>query len=143
MLTYHQWDLIADAYIPILASFSLIILWCEAKQHGSKSTLQSIFSVGLSISFIYLMMFIDRALELWPTFGLDYSTHTALALVFVVFVGLRNIRFSVISVISMLLYAGLMMYQAYHSLLDILTTAFIVVPVIYWLQNTSLQTKKA
>ncbi|HHS99970.1 MAG TPA: hypothetical protein ENK73_03850 [Thiomicrospira sp.] len=143
MLTYQQWDLIADSYIPVLATFTLVLLLQQSKQPGTKYGLINLFHLVLSIVFIYLMMFIDQTFELWPSFGLDYSTHTALALVFVIFIGLNNVKCCIASCLSMFMYAGLMIYQEYHSVLDILTTALVVVPVVYWLQNRALHTKTA
>ena len=135
MLTYQQWDFIADVYTPALALFSLALLWQASRKTNFKSTFNSVLGLMLSVGFIYLMMFLDNALALWPALGLDYSTHTALALVFVLFIAGQNLGLWVISALSMVLYAGLMIHQAYHTLLDILTTSIVVIPVIWWIQK--------
>ncbi len=38
--------------------------------------------MGLVVA--YTIMFVDNALLLWPQFNMDYSTHTAVALVLVI-----------------------------------------------------------
>lgn len=139
MLTYQQWALIADAYIPALALFTLILLWKKITQSGIKEAKASMLSLLLSVALIYLIMMLDNALAIWPIFGLDYSTHTALALVFVVFIARQTATLSLIASLSIAFYAALMIFQNYHTLLDILTTAACVLPLIWWSQNKGLR----
>jgi len=136
-------DLIADAYIPALTLFTIALLWKEFREGRIKHVINSSLRLVLSVNFIYLMMFIDQALGIWPALGLDYSTHTALALVFVTFIGIKSVKLRVASTLSIMLYAALMIYQEYHSLLDILTTALVILSAIYWLQLKSLYTKNS
>ena len=124
MLTYEQLDFIADLYIPVLAFISLYFL--------VKNTINIALVVG-AVTYIYLLMFVDKYFLIWQSLGLDYSTHTALALVFVVFLALKSTRLMLFALLSMLLYAGLMVYQEYHSVLDIVTTGAVVTPVLVWL----------
>lgn len=127
-MSYETLDTIADSYIPLLLILFLgglgrnaYLLWPNYR--------------ALIFSFLYLLglllisyglMFFDNAVRLWPAFGLDYSTHTAVAL---------SLVFALCTVFagqwkwiagSMLVYAGLMLYQEYHSLTDIFTTALVV-----------------
>jgi len=71
-------------------------------------------------------MFLDAQLLIWPIFGLDYSTHTAVSLVMVIFLIISIKKFSFIWVGSLLCYISLMLYQGYHSTADILSTALVV-----------------
>jgi len=132
MLNLSIWAFIADAYTPLLVVFSLFTLVKQPNQ----STFKSSIGLLLSVCFIYGLMWLDKTLEIWSQFELDYSTHTALALVFVVFLSLNSIKTLLFSALSILLYAALMMTLQYHTLLDILTTALAVTPVVWWLQRT-------
>jgi len=100
---------------------------------GFKQILPSLLTLLLGVTFIYLIMFIDQQLQICSNLALDYSTHTALALVFVTFLSFISSRALVISLLSMLMYIALMLYQNYHTLLDIVTTAFIVLPFLIFL----------
>jgi hypothetical protein len=74
---------------------------------------------------------LDLRLSLWPRLGLDYSTHTAVALVLVLFLSMNAAGQSMPWLGSLAGYAWLMTYQGYHSLVDIATTALAVaIPAI-------------
>ncbi len=133
MLTYEQLDFIADLYIPIIGIMSLCFLVNVVRVAGLLNAVTYLGLLGAGVVYIYGLMFVDRYFLIWPSLGLDYSTHTALALVFVVFLALKSVRLMIFSVLSMLFYAGLMVYQGYHSVLDIVSTALIVTPVLVWL----------
>ncbi len=53
------------------------------RDHGLKNGLLQFGGVVLSTVFIYAVMFVDNTIGIWPAFDLDYSTHTAIALVFI------------------------------------------------------------
>jgi len=115
--------------VPMLALMILGLLLHSAIRQGLKKTLTHIAGLFLSVAVVYIFMFIDKALALWQGLGLDYSTHTALALVLAVFLIHMQTRLVVFSLISTLLYWGLMVFQNYHTVLDILSTFVVVLPV--------------
>ncbi len=126
VLTVDQWAWVADIYSPLLVLFTLIRL------------------AGLlaaSLVYIYLLMWIDRSLGIWQAMDWDYSTHTAFALVFVMYLARISLVALLVSGLSLCLYAGLMMYLHYHSLVDILSTTFAVAPVVYALKRLELEKK--
>jgi len=88
--------------------------------------------VGLVVA--YAIMFVDNHLSLWPQFNMDYSTHTAVALVLVVnlWVMMNFLQgiWSVSLLVSLLGYFLLMLYQQYHTVADILSTAVVVAAVL-------------
>jgi len=133
MLTYEQLDFIADLYIPVLATISFYFLVNIVRVVGISKALINIALLGGAVAYIYGLMFIDQYFLIWQSLDLDYSTHTALALVFVVFLALKGTRLMIFTVLSMLFYAGLMVYQDYHSVLDIVSTGLVVTPVLVWL----------
>ena len=132
MLTYSQLDRIADSYIPALFLISIYVLAVGVFKLGLKRKCIEIASVIYSIVIVYSVMLLDNVFQIWPTFDLDYSTHTALSLVFVVYLSSKNKTLLIGSVLSFLLYVLLMLYQKYHSVADILSTAIILIP-LFWL----------
>ncbi|MGI0117903.1 hypothetical protein [Zooshikella sp. RANM57] len=132
-MSYQQLDMIADSYIPILLLISLIGFIKSSFYNGFLKTSYEALPFLIGIIFIYSLMFVDIKLEIWPMLSLDYSTHTALALVFVCGISFWGKRQLIGVVISMVLYCLLMMYQNYHTLLDILTTSVAVLPALVWL----------
>ncbi|EAT13860.1 hypothetical protein HF888_10510 [Bermanella marisrubri] len=135
MLSYSQWGLVADAYIPVLALITLIFLLKELVKFNFQRPLKQLLWIFISGCFVYGVMAVDQALNIWSAVGLDYSTHSAVALIFVVFLVLQKSIAAVLSIVSFVLYAWLMMYLNYHSILDILTTALVVTPIIFVLQK--------
>lgn len=132
-LTYKQWDVIADAYIPILAILFLVFIvrLIFKKQFKLSATLLAV--TGLSIVYVYGWMYLDIKLGIWPRIGWDYSTHTALAwaLVWANVFAYKNSRIPVF--ISLGLYLGLMDYQNYHTWADMISTSLVIGPFVYWL----------
>jgi len=132
MFTYQQLDFITDSYIPILFFITLSIFAMGFFRNGCKEQYLQLSSVILSVLIVYLVMAVDNRFKIWPAFDLDYSTHTALALVFVIFLSSRGKLALMLSVLSFQLYIVLMIYQQYHTLADIFSTALFLAPV-FWL----------
>lgn len=142
-MTYEQWDAIADAYIPLLLIITLLFIVRDVIRKGIGQTIGSIIALVISIVIAYAIMFIDIALNIWPSFESDYSTHTALALVFVCYFSLR-IKAQMITVVtSLLAYFGLMVYQQYHTVLDILSTTLVLLPLLLSLQILNIKYSKS
>jgi len=147
MPSYQILDNIADAYIPALAILCLCLLikkfiardWQRLLREGG------FFVVGLVVA--YAIMFVDNHLSLWPQFNMDYSTHTAVALVLVVnlWVMKNSLQrvWSVSLLVSLLGYFLLMLYQQYHSVADIISTSLVVgalvLPLAGKIQNKELK----
>ena len=129
MFTYQQLDFIADSYIPVLFFISLFIFAVDIFRNGFKKHCLQLGSVVLSVLIVYLVMAVDNRFEIWPKFDLDYSTHTALALVFVIFLSSRGTLALTLSVLSFVLYIALMIYQKYHTFDDIFSTALFLAPI--------------
>lgn len=134
MVSYEVLDAIADAYTPLLFIGYLvfsILYW----RKGDRLAVVKGFA-GIIVA--YGFMFADNAWQFWPSVGLDYSTHSAVALALIAFhIHKRPLKSpSAISfTISLALYYALEVYQQYHSILDIVTTAAVVGPAIaltYW-----------
>ncbi|MBQ1783863.1 MAG: hypothetical protein II007_09445 [Gammaproteobacteria bacterium] len=84
----------------------------------------------IAAAIVYGLMLVDLWLGLWPRWGLDYSTHSALAIALVVQLWWLLPRLRWLWLGSLLAYAALMRYQGYHSWGDMVTTALAVLPVL-------------
>lgn len=126
MPSYETLDAIADAYIPSLAIISLILITAKlfTKQWKAAGIEITAFIVVALIA--YGFMFLDRAMKIWPAFGLDYSTHTATALGLVMLLSFSMRKSAPFWISTLIAYILLMLYQRYHTVADIVTTAILV-----------------
>ncbi|MEC6881692.1 hypothetical protein [Photobacterium piscicola] len=129
-MTFEQWAFITDLYTPMIVIICVISMVKLEREQGMRSGLFSLSGVLLSMAFIYAVMFVDNTLEIWPAFNLDYSTHTAIALVFIGYFIVYTPKLRGVMVFSIVGYALLMIHQKYHTLSDIISTTIIVMPVI-------------
>ncbi|WP_420473933.1 hypothetical protein [Noviherbaspirillum sp. ST9] len=130
MPSYATLDAIADTYTPLLALACLVLLLrpLRALQWRVLGIRAASLAAGAFVA--YGLMFMDNRLEIWPIAQLDYSTHTAVALVLAIFLTRYWPASRLICWVSLGAYGLLMLYQRYHSLADILSTAA-VVAVLY------------
>jgi hypothetical protein len=124
--SYETLDAIADAYNPLLALVSLLLI--AARVFKAKWKLAGVGMAGfMTVALVaYGLMFLDRHLGIWPAFGLDYSTHTATALGLVILLSIEARRLATLWSISFICYVLLMLYQRYHTVADVVTTAVAV-----------------
>ena len=135
-MDYETLDKIADLYIPLLVMTALLASFLVPP--SSLSRIEIAFSrlacLGILLGTAYGFMLLDGVYSIWPDLGLDYSTHTAVSLVLVLFLVLLIPRLLLLWSSSLIAYCGLMLYQEYHSVADILSTAFalfIIIPVAF------------
>lgn len=122
----------ADLYTPIAIIYSIMLL---RKVYLSAQFLPTITSIFQSIVIVYTVMFADESLSIWPRIGLDYSTHTAIALVFVIHHCFSQAKYKMYSILLFILYLILMKGMGYHSVLDMLTTSIVITPILIVLWN--------
>ena len=158
-MSYEQLDIIADAYIPLLLmlSIGLISATYLTNRKNPQDNIASlkrfhlqhnpILALLCSTIWVYGWMLIDKAFKLWPTLHLDYSTHTAAALMLAVFLsrigllpGVKALKVTVFAIlaISVIAYGGLMWFQQYHTVTDMLSTALVILPVAIGLNLPAL-----
>lgn len=126
MPSYETLDAIADSYIPVLAFIALASPLLRTLQlRWQLAGLQLLAFVHVALVG-YGLMLLDNYFHLWPAVGLDYSTHTALALGLVAALCFNLPKLIVLWLISLVGYVLLMLYQEYHTLADILTTGLAV-----------------
>jgi len=135
---YQQLDYIADLYIPILALLSLGSVLLQVRPSW-RSVGRPAARLGLLLALIfsvYLLMFTDLHFSLWLKMdGLDYSTHTALSLVLIIFLVEAHRAYKILLIGSFISYLILMLFQRYHSVADIVVTALVIMVLsvgIFW-----------
>ncbi|MFC4307738.1 hypothetical protein ACFPN2_01475 [Steroidobacter flavus] len=126
-MTWETWDAIADSYIPILALIALLWPWLRWRGAWQRATL-SIVATLVGIGYAYALSALDGKFGWWPALGLDFSTHTAVAIALVVALCAIKPQTWMAWTASLLAYFVLMVYQRYHTWADILTTAVVIAP---------------
>jgi hypothetical protein len=123
-MDYEILDTICDSYIPLLAiAFFVGLVGRAVKASGERRFLIRVFVFFAGMILVsYGIMFLDNAMHIWPAFGLDYSTHTAVSLTFVLSICVLARQFWKVAVGSFVVYVLLMLYQQYHTLSDIAST---------------------
>ena len=132
MLSYKTLDFIADSVNPLLGVIALTTAFHPF--FGREVRRGALYLVALlaGVAIAYGLMSIDSRTAVASRFGLNYSTHTAVAFTLVSFLtfvstGHAQLLFPGIFVA----YALLMVYQQYHSLADIYWTLVVLaLPVV-------------
>lgn len=122
MPSYETLDTIADAYTPLLALAALVLLMSPLFAQRWQVLRVRISRLGAGALVAYGLMFLDNRLVIWPALGLDYSTHTAVALVLVMFLAAHSRKARLPGWLSLFAYLLLMLYQRYHTVGDIAST---------------------
>lgn len=127
-MSYETLDTIADVYIPLLLGIFIVAVLAELYKSWPRyqSAVAHVYWLTGLLVVSYGIMFFDNATHLWPSFGLDYSTHTAVSLSLVLALCVLFSPHWVIIIVSMLAYCALMMYQEYHSFMDIFSTSLVI-----------------
>jgi len=131
MSLYEKLDIIADSYNPILLILSIVIILVNIKRNRKVYAFYEFVLLTVLISLVYLFQAIDNRLSIWSSFGCNYSTHTAFSLAIVFFVLFKGIKTKAYIVTSFVFYIALMLFQKYHTIIDILTTIAAISPLMY------------
>lgn len=126
MPSYDTLDLIADAHNPLLG-----LLWIALVLHaGSMRRWRLAAHRGLRgllcLAVAYGLEHVDNATGLWPRLGLDYSTHTAVAMAMLATLWATSRGAGWLALATVALYLPLMLHQGYHGPGDIASTTLAV-----------------
>jgi len=130
----HLAAIIADLYTPLLIFIWLFYLYTDAAIRRAE-----IKVLLLSLLLVYSLMFVDNYFNIWPIWGLDYSTHSAVALIFVVNFTGRNKILLYLAPLSLCVYLYLMRLLNYHSFADTLVTVIVLLPVLIYPNYLKMQ----
>ncbi|MCG7876966.1 MAG: hypothetical protein AB2669_17560 [Candidatus Thiodiazotropha endolucinida] len=125
MTEYEIIDAICDSVNPILffTAVGVGIAVLVKKNYKKAGVVFGLLFGGLLL--VYGTLFVDTKLKIWESFGGDYSTHTAFAIAACIAIsaGKHWVKW-LIGVFC--LYVVAMLYQQYHSVLDIVTTTLVI-----------------
>ncbi|MBP0639335.1 hypothetical protein [Cupriavidus sp. AcVe19-6a] len=130
MLSYQALDRIADSHNPVLGAIWIVLALIPllTRQWRLASARAGLGVACLLIA--YGFMWIDGALHIWSRAGLDYSTHTAVAVALIATIGAISCRVGALAVVMFCLYVPLMLHQRYHTVVDVASTVLAVgIPV--------------
>jgi len=118
--------LVADLVCPVLGAG---VLAAPLVRKARRAPWPDWAQAAVTVGFVYLLTFADRAFGWWHAVGLDFSTHAGVALALALALGRRERRLRPPLALLLLAYAALMIALRYHSALDIVTSAAVVAPV--------------
>lgn len=133
MLSYESLDAIADSVNPTIGVLALLAPWLRRKGARYALALNGLTLVAVAIA--YALQAIDAQIRLWPSLGLDYSTHTAVFVAIASSLWQHGRWLRIAAVVLAVAYAALMLFQRYHSWLDITSTTLVMlIPVfaLWW-----------
>lgn len=126
MPSFETLDRIADAHNPLLGlAWVALVAAAAFSRQGRVALGRALFGLG-TLVVAYGLEYVDIATGLWPRFGLDYSTHTAVAVAMVATLWACWRPAGIAALATFALYVPLMVYQGYHPPGDIASTALAV-----------------
>lgn len=135
-MSWETLDAIADSVLPILGVIALIWPWLVWRHSWRRAAL-SVTATLVSVGFAYVVNSLDARYGWWPSVGMDFSGHTATAVALVASLCAIKPSIWLAWVTVLIAYAALMLYQRYHTLADIVTTAAVIAPPLalyhWWL----------
>jgi hypothetical protein len=134
-VTYEQWDAIADSINPLMAAATLVIPLLLRSSHARGRIGFYVATAG-SMALMYLLAWVEGLFQIWSRMGLDFSGHSAFAIVLVVSVFVWHRIAGAVFAAVFVAYAVLMLFQRYHAVADILTTIVVIGPLtalVHWL----------
>lgn len=136
LASYENLDRIADSFNPAtgIAAVCVALAPLLTQQWRASGLRLAALLCGLFVT--YGLMHLDKHFGIWNTVSLDYSTHTAFALVATGFLALTVRKLALVWGGLFAGYVALMLYQGYHTVYDVMTTALAVLLLagpFYWL----------
>lgn len=136
-MTYDQIDFLCDIYNPLLFLVLLGCLGYWLAKYKAATIGKPVLAITLSIAGSYGLMALDKAVGAWQLMGLDFSTHTIVSLVlawWIIYLS-KKIQLVAAVIAFTLIYWLTMLYQHYHSFLDILSTAITGLCLLFFTQK--------
>ena len=131
MLSYEFLDRVADSHNPILGATWIVLSVFPALLRQWRAVLVRFF-LGITYLLVaYGFMWLDSATGIWGKFSLDYSTHAAVAFAMAAAIATISPKLGIAAAVLVSIYIPLMIYQGYHTLGDIFSTAAVAgLPVL-------------
>jgi len=118
---------LADCYSPFLIALLGFSIWPLKRAEQT----QSLIKLGCSLLIVYSLMLLDNTFSVWPYFQLDYSTHSAFAIVFSLQTIHHKKHFRYLLITLLIGYLCLINHLNYHTFSDIISTTVIILPLLF------------
>lgn len=126
MPSYETLDAIADAHDPMLGALWIgLSLFPLLALRWRTAAARALLGLACLLP-AYALMWLENATGAWAAVGLDYSTHTGVALAMVVTLAVIHRRAGRLALSTFAAYVPLMVIQGYHTIVDIGATALAV-----------------
>jgi hypothetical protein len=122
---YEIIDAICDSVNPILFFIAIGVVTASLVKKSYKLAGVVSGQLFFGLLLVYGMQILDSTLKIWESFGGDYSTHTAFSIAASIAISAGK-HWAKWLVGVFFLYVVAMLYQQYHSLLDIVTTTLVI-----------------
>lgn len=132
-------DFVADSFNPLLVLLALIAPRL-AGNRSRRQVLDHYAATGVGVGLVYLVKALDGWLRIWAAFGLDFSTHSAVAASLVVSLAVFRRGWLAPLAIALALYYALELVMGYHGVPDILsagTLAALLTGAAHWMLRSS------
>jgi len=126
MLSHQTLKVVADSVNPSLGLLALVLPFLRWRSSWRPASIHIAVTL-LTVALTYFLRAVLGLEDVWASWGMNFSTHTAICVVLAVALASLNWVRSWIWGAIFLAYAALMVYQGYHSWPDIGTTAAVVV----------------
>ena len=125
-------ETLADLVNPLLG-VTVLIAAATATRRRSAERPAWRFIVGTvaGLAVVYAVHNLDAHFHLWAQFGLDYSTHSAVAVSLVTSLAVGSLRRLVVLLPVLVGYGWLMAHLGYHTLGDMLSAAMLAAPTTW------------
>ena len=121
--------IIANATNVLLLFWLLAVLVIGSRRGnlGARAWLACLSCVAV----VYLIKTVEGHFDIWKSFGGDYSTHSALAMALVIPLCFLECSRRVLALGVFVAYEVLIVLLGFHSVLDIVSTLLVVVPLLF------------
>lgn len=134
-MTYEQWDMVADAVVPLLGVAALSIPLLKTQQNRWAYYGSVVIAYALTLG---LRSLNHSEYAIWPMLGVQYSGHTGVFCVAGMSIIAWKPKLAWVVGSIFVLYTWLMLYQQYHTIGDIALTAAVMAPAT-WIIHEALQ----
>lgn len=128
-------DFVADSFDVVLTLLALASPWLRRSWKGARAAASYFLAALAGLGVVYGVMALDSLYDLWPSMGLDYSTHTAYAVSLATSIVAWDRRWTRVLVAAVLGYFLLIWVLGYHGPLEMLMAATIAGPATWGFQR--------
>ncbi len=132
---FQALDSVADSFDVVLTLLALAAPWLWRSWKGVRAAASYFLAALAGLGVVYGVMALDSRYGLWPSMGLDYSTHTAYAVSLATSIVAWDRRWTRVLVAAVLVYFLLIAVLGYHGPLEMLMATAVAGPATWAFQR--------